>query len=114
MGEGPPHERSDASHLIEIVAIPPRPERTGLAKILLVGWILDVLAGGGWEWIGRGRGSRPTRVVVRYQGREHRLFEENSSELAKTKCERIAEEYEAMDPSDWCRRYRVPEEFFSE
>jgi len=103
----------DPSDLIEIVAIPPRPERTGLAKIFFVGWVLDILAGGGW-WFVSGSGSRQTRVVVRYHGREHLLFEESSFDLAKAKCERIAEEYEAMEPTAWCQRYRVPEEFFGE
>src|SRR5947208_3587353 len=53
------------SDVIEIVAIPPRPERTGLAKVFFVGWVLDILAGGGW-WFVSGSGSRQTRVVVRY------------------------------------------------
>ena len=50
--------------------------------------------------------------MVRYRGEEHLLFEESSFELAKSKCERIAQEYEAMDPREWCERYSVPQEFF--
>jgi hypothetical protein len=70
--------------------------------------------GGGWEWLGAGGGGgKETRVVVRYRGKEHLLFRESSLDLAKAKCERIAREYEAMDPHEWCQRYRVPVTFFS-
>jgi hypothetical protein len=30
------------------------------------------------------------------------------------KDERVAAEYEAMTPADWCRRYNVPEDFFAD
>jgi hypothetical protein len=98
--------------LVEIIAVPPRPERRGLGKIGFVAWILEVLSGGGWGWLGLAEGSRQSRILVRYQGEEHLLFEESSFELAKSKCERIAQEYEAMDPHEWCERYSVPQEFF--
>jgi hypothetical protein len=99
-------------NLVQIVAIPPRPERRGLGKIVFVAWLVDVLCGDGWGWFG-GSGSRPTRVVVRYRGQEHQLFEEHSFDSAKQKCERVAQEYDAMERRDWCRRYRVPDSFFS-
>jgi hypothetical protein len=99
--------------LVHIVAIPPRPERRGLGKILFVGWLLDVLSGGGWGWVGVGNGARPTRVVVRYRDREHPLFEEASLDSAKEKCDRVAHEFEAMERHEWCQRYSVPESFFS-
>ncbi|MGH9039848.1 MAG: hypothetical protein ACRDZ3_06420 [Acidimicrobiia bacterium] len=98
--------------LVQIVAIPPRPERRGLWKILSSWWLLDVLSGGGWEWLGAAGGSRPTRVVVRFRGREHPLFKEDSLDSAKEKCERIAREYDALGRSEWCQRYEVPAEFF--
>ena len=98
---------------LEIVAIPPRPERRGLAKLAFVAWTLDVLGGGGWEWLGSGSGGRQTRVVVRYRGKEHLLFKESSFKAAKAKCERVAQEYEVMNPGEWCRRYGVPEAFFT-
>lgn len=100
-------------NLVHIVALPPRPERRGLAKILFVGWLLDVLSGHGWEWLGAGSGGRPTRVVVRYRDQEHPLFEEASFDSAKQKCDRVAHEFETMERQEWCRRYRVPESFFS-
>ena len=77
-----------------------------------MGWVLDVLSGDGWGWLGGGGASRPTQVVVQYRGREHPLFKEDSFDSAKEKCERIAHEYDAMDRTEWCRRYRVPDEFF--
>lgn len=99
---------------VEILAIPPLPERDGLVKVLTIAWWLDLLAGGPLEWAGGvgERGSRQTRVVVRYHQREHLLFEETSFESAKSKCERVAQEYESMDLHAWCHRYRVPEQFF--
>jgi hypothetical protein len=101
---------------VEIRAIPPRPERRqGLVAVLTVAWWLDFLAGGPVHWfggVGEERGSRQTRVVVRYHGREHLLFEEIRFELAESKCERVAQEYESMDLRAWCHRYRVPEQFF--
>src|SRR5882724_3194494 len=100
-------------NLVHIVAVPPRPERRGLGKVVFVGWLLDVLSGGGWQWLGAASGSRPTRVVVQYRGKEHPLFEETSFDLAKQKCERIAHEYEALARDEWCRRYKVPDSFFS-
>ncbi len=100
-------------NLVHIVAIPPRPERRGLAKLLFVGWLLDVLSGDGWETLGSGDTGRPTRVVVQYDGRERLLFEESAFDTAKQKCERIAREFDAMDRQEWCRRYRVPDDFFS-
>ena len=103
----------DWPNLVQIVAIPPRPERRGLGKMLFVAWLLDLFSGEGWGWFGGASGSGPTRVVVRYGGKEHSLFKEDSFESAKQNCERIAREYDAMDPPEWCRRYRVPDSFFS-
>ena len=100
-------------NLVHIVAIPPRPERRGLGKILFVGWILNALSGEGWEWLGGGSAGRPTQVVVRHHDREHPLFKEDSFDSAKQKCDRVAEEFETMDRHEWCRRYSVPESFFS-
>ena len=100
-------------NLVQIVAIPPRPERTGLGKILFVGFLLDVLSGHGWEWLGAGSGNRPTQVVVRYREREHPLFKESSFDSARQKCDRVAQEFETMDRHEWCQRYRVPDTFFS-
>lgn len=102
------------SRRVEIRAIPPRPERHGLVKVLTVAWWLDLLAGGPLEWVGGvgERGSGQTRIVVRYNGRERLLFEETSFELAESKCERVAQEYESMDWHAWCQRYGVPEQFF--
>ena len=99
--------------LVHIVAIPPRPERRGLGKILFVGWVLDVLCGHGWGWFGGGSERRPTRVVVRYREKEHPLFEEDSFDSAKQKCERVAQEFEAIERREWCQRYRVPDSFFT-
>ena len=99
--------------LVHIVAVPPEPERKGLAKIIFVGWLLEVFSGHGWEWLGAGSGGRPTQILVRYHEREHRLFEESSFDSAKQKCDRVANEFESMDRHDWCQRYRVPESFFS-
>jgi hypothetical protein len=102
---------------VEIRAVPPCPERgQGLAKLASVAWWVDLILGG-LEWRGEGirdSGSRQTRVVVRYHGREHLLFEESPFDVAKGKCERVAQEYESMDCGDWCRRYRVPEQFFAD
>ena len=99
--------------LVHIVAIPPRPQRRVLDKILFVGALFDLLAGRDvWGWGGREDG--PTEILVRYQEREHRLFKESSFDVAKQKCDRVAREYEEMPRREWCERYRVPENFFAD
>jgi hypothetical protein len=97
---------SDRRPQVEIVAVPP-------AILARKGWLFNVLelAGGLLPGINL---SEPTRVLVRYGDRERLLFREDSFEQAKEKVERVAAEYEALDPHEWCKRYRVPEDFFAD
>jgi hypothetical protein len=101
--------------LVHIVAVPPRPQRRVLDKILFVGSLIDLLAGRDvWGWGVREDGGGSTEILVRYQEREHRLFKESSFDVAKQKCDRVAHEYEEMPRREWCERYRVPESFFGD
>jgi hypothetical protein len=101
----------DDQGVVEILAVPPR-ERSGwFWSLAFIAWLLDALSGGG-QW--SGGGTKSTRVLVRYRGRQKLLFKEASLEVAEEKVERVAAEYEDMDTEEWCKRYRVPKEFFSD
>jgi hypothetical protein len=93
--------------VIEIAAVPP-PRRWG--------WIVDVLTFSWLPWLGpvAARAGDPTQVVVRYGGRERLLFWVDSLDDAKVKVERVALEYERMNPAEWCERYGVPVDFFAD
>ncbi len=101
---------ADDQSVVEILAVPPKPP-SGWWRLAFIAWLVDALSGGG---IWSGGGSRSTRIFVRYRGRQRLLFKEASFETAKEKVERVAAEYEAMDTQEWCKRYRVPKEFFSD
>jgi len=96
----------------EIIAIPSPVRRGWIAELLLyivtLPWSLwggDAVSG--WRDDG-------VRVVVRYRGRERLLFGVASFDEARVKVERVAREYEEMEPGEWRERYRVPDDFFDD